>query len=100
MDTLKRIEQIERQIEQLEAKLAHARQRYEKTQDPVLRNAIQEEIGELIDAIDQDRSQLAKEQAKLPEKRSNGHHPPENEGDLELPIDLDVNSQGDEPSDN
>ena len=57
-------------------------------------------MSRIIDAIDHARERLEQEQAKLPEKRTNGHHPPESEEDLELPIDPDVNSKEDPPSDN
>ena len=100
MDSYQKIEQLQQQIEQLEARLVRIRKRYQQTQDPVLRQAMQEEISGLIDAIDQARSQLELEQARLPQKRTNGHHPPESEEDLELLIDPNVSEKGDKPSEN
>ncbi|MEM7372645.1 MAG: hypothetical protein AAF587_28750 [Bacteroidota bacterium] len=100
MDIFQKVRQIEKQINQLEERLAELKTRREQAQDDVIRRVTQEAISQIIDAIDQARQQLEKEQAKLPQKRTNGHHPPESMEDSELPIDQDVSSKGESPSDN
>lgn len=100
MDIYQRIRQIKQEIEQLQQELQQTRLRKEQTQDPVMQQILQREIGNLIDQIDKTGDKLAKEEAKLPEKRTNGHHPPESKEDFELPINPNVSEEGEESSDN
>ena len=100
MDLFKKINQLQQQIEQLQAELARIRQRRAQTQDIVLQQAMQQEMNQLIDDIDVATNALAELQAQLPEKRTNGHHPPESEEDIQLPLDPNVSEDTDSPSDN
>jgi len=94
MDIYQRIRQIQQEIEQLQQELQQTRLRKEQTQDPAMQQMLQQEVGNLIDQIDKTGNKLAKEEAKLPEKRSNGHHPPESEEDIQLPLDPNVSDEG------
>jgi len=100
MDIYQRIQQLQARIEQLETELAELKAQHDQAQDEAIRRVTQAAMSRIIDAIDQEREQVEQEQAKLPEKRSNGHHPPESEEDVELPIDPDVSSKEEPPSDN
>lgn len=100
MDLFTQIEDLETLIDQLQTELAALREQKAKTQDPGLRKAIQTAITAQIDNIDEANQALDLLKARLPQKRTNGHHPPESEEDLELPINPNVSEDTEPPSDN
>lgn len=100
MDLFRRINQLQQQIEQLQADLETLRQRKAQAQDPALQQAMQQSIDSYIERIDEATEALDTLKAKLPAKRNNGHHPPESEEDLQLPLDPNVSTDTDPPSDN
>ena len=77
MDSYQKIEQLREEVSRLQQELTALRTRKTKIQDASLKKILQKEITEMIEAIDGTETELANEEAKLPEKRTNGHHPPE-----------------------
>ena len=100
MDIYQRIQQIKAQIAAYQAQLADLRQRKQQTQDEAVRQVLQANIEQIIDAIDRSQARLEKEESYLPETRTNGHHPPESEEDAQLPLDPNVPEDTDPSTDN
>ena len=97
------LEEVERVMSRIFPRvpdLETLRQRKAQAQDPALQQAMQKSIDSYVERIDEATEALDTLKAKLPAKRSNGHHSPENEEDSQLPLDPNVPIDTDPPSDN
>jgi len=96
----KRIEALKKHIVSLEELIASLKKRRAKLQDEQLIQIINKQISEAIDGIDEAHKQM-EEAARLdPNKRTNGKHTPESVEEEQLDTNYDVNTDGEEISDN